>query len=188
MKIYKSNKANKGVAASFSFNSKEQSFFLQLIKQVSYDESRHIGSFSGGDKITVKFTIWEMGALLSCFDTNKEYSLYHKTKDTNVAIKFAPYIVAATKEQKGFGISINKLADSSNTVTTGWLLPISFPEKETIKAWVNNAFVHCFNAEYAEEKKQYKEREEKKAIKSSSPVESSVKPVAAEAEEIQEEI
>ncbi len=160
--FFKANKSNRGCAGSFSFNSKDGALFTQLIQQVSYDEARHIGSFSGGAKIVIKSGITEIGAFLDVLQRNVEYSTVHTTKDSTVQIWFAPYFVGEgeNKVQKGYGLRVSK--KTKDGVETKLLLPFNFGEAATLKVYFDFVLRHIFSAEYAEEKKQFKERQESK--------------------------
>lgn len=162
LQLFKSSKSIKGVAASWNFNSLESSFFLSMQKQVGYSEETHTGIFKDGARIVVKFSIWEMGALISCLKDKKEYSFFHKTPTSNVSIRFAPYIIKDTNEHKGYGISVNKLG-SDNKAENTWMLSLSFSEKETLLSWIDFGLRHCYSAIYASDKKMYKEKQESKS-------------------------
>ncbi len=173
MKVYKSSKSLKGVAGSFSMNPSptEQAIFIQMIHQTGYDEARHIGTYSGGTKITVKLSIWEAGNLLDCFSNNREFSTVHKSATGMITVKFSPYFVdnkeTGEKQQRGFGIFISKLGDDKKVSET-FLLPINFGEKCVIEQYLIVFLRQCFHLEMAEEKKQYKERQSAK-IKPAEP-------------------
>lgn len=161
MQIYKANKSNKGAACSISFNSKEGSLFIQLIKQTGYDEARHLGSFSGGEKVTIKSNITEVGNFLNVLNNNVEYSTVHKSKDATTQIWLAPYIVGEgeNKVQKGFGLRVSKKTNDGNE--SKFLMPFNFGEAQTLKVYLDFFLRHVFSAEYAEQKKQFKDRQEK---------------------------
>lgn len=176
MQIYKANKANKGAACSFSFNSKEAALYIQLIKQTGYDDAKHLGSFSGGEKITIKSSLAEIGSFLDVLKRNVEYSTVHKSKGATTQIWLAPYIVDfnGTKTQKGFGLRVSKKTDDG--VESKFLMPINFGEAQLLQVYLDFVLRHIFSAEYAEEKKAFKERQDKKL--------SEVREVPPETEEI----
>lgn len=174
MQIYKANKSNRGCAMSLSFNSKEGCLFIQLIKQVSYNEERHIGSFSGGEKITIKSSVTEIGAFLDVFNRNVEYSTVHAGQNGDTTqIWLAPYLTGdgEQKVQKGFGLRISR--KSQNGEEAKFLMPINFSEAASIKVYLDFALRHIFSAEYAEEKRAFKEKLDKKTEQVVSPPESS---------------
>ena len=184
MQLYKANKSNKGAACSFGFNSKDGALFTQIVKQVSYDESRHIGSFSGGEKIVIKSGITEIGAFLDVLQRNVEYSTVHTTKDGTTQIWFAPYVVEAdgVKTQKGYGLRVAR--KSSDGKESKFLMPFNFGEAAALKVYLDFVLRHIFSADYAEEKKNYKEKLKVKDAKVTTPVESS----EASSPDVQEEI
>lgn len=158
--FYKPNKKVTGCAANFSFNSKEGALFTNLIRQVSYDDSRHIGSFSGGDKIVIKSGVTEIGAFLDVLNRNVEYSTVHTTKDTTVSIKFSPYITDE-KVQKGYGLSIFKKTKEGKEQR--FLIGFTFAEASVLKSYFDFVLRHIFSAEYAQEKKDFKDRQDSKS-------------------------
>lgn len=164
LQLYKSNKSVKGCAAGFSFNSKDGAMFVSLVKQTGYDEARHIGSFKDGAKINIKLGLSELGAMLDCFDSNREFSTVHATESYNTGIKLAPYITDkdGSKVQRGFGLFINKSSKGENANKESFLLTINFGEAKLISEYIKFVLDHCFSAIYSADQKEYKERQDKK--------------------------
>lgn len=158
MQFYKANKSNKGCACSLSFNSKEASLFIQLIKQVSYDEQRHIGSFSGGEKVTIKSNLTEIGGFIDSLKRNVDYSTVHQSKDATTQIWFAPYYVGdgENRVQKGYGLRVSKKTKDGQE--SKFLMPFNFGEGQILQSYFDFVLKHIFSAEYAEQKKRYKEK------------------------------
>lgn len=158
MQIYKANKSNKGCACSLSFNSKDGVLFIQLIKQVSYNEERHIGSFSGGEKITIKSSITEIGNILDVLTRNVDYSTVHQSPNASTQIWFAPYNVEVNgvKEQRGYGLRISQKTKDGQELK--FLMPFNFGEAATLRVYLNFVLNHIFAAEYAESKRKYQEK------------------------------
>ena len=163
MQIYKANKSNRGCALSLSFNSKEGALFTQLISQVSYDENRHIGSFSGGNKVTIKSSVAEVGNFIDVFTRNVEYSTVHRGQNGDMTqIWLSPYLVGEgdAKIQKGFGLRVSKKTKDGQELKL--LMPLNFGEAAALKVYFDFFLRHVFSAEYAEAKKQYKDRQDSK--------------------------
>lgn len=158
MQIYKANKSNRGCACSLSFNSKEGALFIQLITQTGYDESKHLGSFAGGDKLTIKSNITEVGNFIDVLSRNIEYSTVHKSKDATTQIWFAPYFVGEgeNKIQRGYGLRVSR--KNNDGTESKFLMPFNFGEAQTLKIYFDFFLRHVFSAEYAEQKKAFKER------------------------------
>ncbi len=160
--FYKSNKSIKGCGCSFGLNTKEQSLFISLVKQSGYDETRHIGSFANGDKISIKSNLTEIGAFLDVLNRNVSYSTVHKSADGMTSIKFEPYIVAGENEnsekiQKGYGLNIyRKTADKE----LKFLMPFNFSEAAVLREYFSFCIRQIFHTEYSEAKKQYKSKKE----------------------------
>ena len=165
MQLYKANKSNKGCACSLSFNSKESALFIQLIKQVSYDEARHLGSFSGGEKITIKSSLGEIGSLIDALKRNVEYSTVHQSKDATTQIWFAPYLVGEgdARVQRGYGLRVSKKTKDGQEFK--FLMPFNFGEGQLLQTYLDFVLRHIFSADYAEQKKRYKEKLDNQPIK-----------------------
>lgn len=169
LQLYKSNKSLKGCAASFKFNSKDGKLWINLIKQVSYDEKRHIGSFKDGTKIAISVGLWEIGSFLEAFEKNTSFATVHSFEKEGVKeytnIKLAPYMAKVAKKnddddkedefvtvQKGFGLTVSKGKEDNKIAL---LLPINFGEVQVLKEYLKFVLNHCFSAIYAADKKAY---------------------------------
>jgi hypothetical protein len=98
--IYKPNSKCAGCAFSFSIGypngDKPPSLYVNAIQQSSWDERKKTGSFSENksdpDKnIFVKFNEFEIGSMISSFNTRIEYSTLHAHEDNKTQIKFTPW-------------------------------------------------------------------------------------------------
>ncbi len=160
--FYKANKSIKGCGCSLSLNSKDASVFIGLIKQTSYDEARHLGSFASGDKISIKCNLTEIGSLLDALNRNIVYSTVHKSNDGMTSIKFEPYVVGEgeEKQQRGYGLYIYRKTGDKELK---FLMPFNFAEAEILKEYFSFCIRQIFHTEYSEAKKQYKSKQEEKA-------------------------
>jgi hypothetical protein len=155
LQIYKPNKNNTGSASSWSFNSKQESVFAQLIKQTSWIAEKHIGSFKGGAKMTVQFNLTEIGALLDVLNRQVEYGTFHRNGETSTSIKFYPYKRKDSDVIVGYGLSLKR---GELSMAIGF----TFAEAEVLKEFLKFALEHIFSAKYAESKKIAKEAQEKR--------------------------
>tara|TARA_B110000444_G_C18847390_1_gene603024 strand:- start:3919 stop:4497 length:579 start_codon:yes stop_codon:yes gene_type:complete len=97
--LYKPNSKNAGCAFKFSIGQnkkKEPVLYVSAIQQFEWNESRKIGSFSGNGsnpdkKISLKFTEFEVGGMISSFRHRNEYSSFHSFDDNKTSIKFTPW-------------------------------------------------------------------------------------------------
>lgn len=65
LQFYKPNSKNAGAACGVSFNSKDEAIYLSFIKQTSWNEKEKTGSFKGGEKCNVKFSLFETGSMIA---------------------------------------------------------------------------------------------------------------------------
>jgi len=150
LQYYKPNKSVKGSAASFSLNSKKGNVFISVIKQVSYNEERHIGGFKGGKQANIQLDQFEIGALIDCIDSGRNFKGIHKSDKFTTTISFSEYI----KEDKhlGYGLSIYRQGDNPDDKDS-WLIGFKFGEAVVLKKWLEFALTHIFTADYSVDKK-----------------------------------
>lgn len=156
LNFYKPNKSVKGALASFSFNSKDGALYIQLVRQTSYDEKRHIGGFKDGAKLNTKFNAMEIGGLLRSLKELKEAKFIHTTPESKTNITFGPYNKKDSDELAGFGMRIYKGEESFS-------VPFSLDEAYLLEEYLKYVLTHFFNAIYYEDKKRAAEYAEKKA-------------------------
>tara|TARA_E500000318_G_C3549302_1_gene208160 strand:- start:27 stop:491 length:465 start_codon:yes stop_codon:yes gene_type:complete len=136
--IYKPNSKNTGCAFSFKGIRKDKegnptvpTFFVQGIKQASWDSSKKTGSFSANAKnpeknIYFKFNETEIGSLIDCIENYKEFSAFHTYNNDKTQISFKPYTKNNGVEAWSFGVIKN------STLKFG--IGIEKGEARTIKA------------------------------------------------------
>lgn len=154
MQLYKPNSKKTGSACSWSFNSSHKktledgrtvgglySVYTQLIKQTSWNDQTKRGSFKGGDKINLKFSVWEVGEMINTFKNYGECKFFHKSEDTSsqISIKYA-------EDRNQFALSVSQ-GDKK------FFLPISIGESNAIIIWLENALIHIFDGQHSEQKK-----------------------------------
>lgn len=155
--LFKPNKSVKGHSACFTFNSKDNAIFLQLVKQTGW--TNDVGTFTGGQKLQVKFSIWEVGNMIDALKNNKEYKTYHDGINQQLNISLSPYMKEG--KQLGYGLKIYQTAGESKT---GFLLGLTFGEAVVVSKWLENALVHIFDAIYSADIQESKEYAAKKNI------------------------
>lgn len=85
VQIYKPNSKSTGAAARFQISSKpnqEPVFYVNVIKQFSWNDADKTGSFKENQKnpkntIALKFNELELGELINTFRTGNPYSTFH---------------------------------------------------------------------------------------------------------------
>lgn len=149
--IYKPNSKCAGCAFSFSVGyakgDKPPSLYVNAIQQSSWDNNKKTGSFSENksdpDKnIFVKFNEFEIGSMISSFNTRIEYSTLHAYEENKTQIKLTPwdkdekissydYKTKSFVEQKvkvpAFGINITRNGNQT------FRIPLTPGEVEVLK-------------------------------------------------------
>lgn len=66
--FYKPNSSNKGHGCSFSFNSKDQSIYVDFVKQMTWNPNTKIGTFKDGVSCTIKLNMSEVGSMIDVIE------------------------------------------------------------------------------------------------------------------------
>lgn len=178
--FYKGNKSVKGSLAAFSFNSKDQAVYLQLVRQTGYNSEKHLGSFKDGARINLKFNTMELGAFLRTIRELKESKFFHTNPQKKTTINFAPYKPKDGNDFVGFGFRATVQEQGKDNET--FSIPFSFEEANILEEFFKNALRHFFDAIYSEDKaraKTYAENKPKQDSRDSDapePVKSEDKP------------
>ena len=168
--FFKAQATGKGSLGSIRFTSKDQSFFVEIVKQTSWNPEKKIGSFIGGAKICTKLSMNEVGGMLLAVKNKSDYKTIHKTNERTLQIGFTPYHVdnKETGEKqvyKGFGLSLFVNKDES------YRIGFSPGELEILTRYLGFGLDHCFSAIYAEDKRKseeyFKAKSDGKGVKES---------------------
>lgn len=106
--FYKPNPRNTGGAASFSI--RDEDFYMNMVRQVSWDAGKKIGSFKSDDPlnaIAIKFSMVELGSIIRCILYKEEFSTVHMFDGTGTSISFKQS--EYTKQVKGKDVSVKVL-------------------------------------------------------------------------------
>lgn len=148
LKFFKAQKNGGGSAANFSFNSKDNAFYVEIVKQTGYDNDKNLGSFNGGFKINSKLSLFEIGSFLNAVYNKQEYKTVHKTNERTLTISFAPYFLKdPDNTYKGFGLSL--FISKEQVCRIGF----SPGELEVLVEFFKFGLERCFNSLYADDKK-----------------------------------
>jgi len=163
---FKPNAKNTGCLASFSFASKGAAIFVNLVKQVAWNPKDKTGSFSGGIKACVKFSLGEVGAIINTIQNrNEPFDFYH-TSDSGVATGSFKYWEMPGVDNKpgraGFGLTVKNSEGE-------FKVPFTLGEANDLAAYLNFARTHCYSAIYAADKKAAEEYLKNKANESTPP-------------------
>lgn len=158
IQFYKPTQKVTGSACSFSFNSKDECLYIQLVKQVGYDPAKRLGSFNGGEKVNLKFSMTEIGGMIDALERNVPFSAFHSS-EARTGINFDPYIDKVSNLQKGFSLRINQTSGDNKI---SFALGFTFPEMVQIREYLKFVLEHCFSANYSADKKAYLDKVKKK--------------------------
>lgn len=165
IQIYKPTPRNTGTACSFSFNNLDGNFYLNLIKQASWNDQKKIGSFSENaqnpeKKVVVKLSKIEVCGILDALDNNRTADFFHNSENQKLGIKFSPYI----REDKQIGYSLNVIKNSKLQTTqpaTSFLIGFTFAEARLVAEYIKFGLGHIFSTERSEEIKKLKNAKNK---------------------------
>ncbi len=161
IQFYKPNPKVTGSACSFWLN-KDGSIMSSMIKQDSWNEAKRTGSFSKNKdnpkaRVIVKLNRIEIAGIIDSLESNREFSVYHKSEKQTLQIKFGPYLDKTTQVQKGFSFSVNKQDVEDSTNKLGFIIGFSFPEGRLLK---NDLFIMLDKTFNSFESKKEAERNE----------------------------
>ena len=98
LQIYKPNSKNSGAAFNFSIDTRGEKpiFYVNAILQHSWNDSTKTGSFSGNKdnpdkKLAIKLNEFELGEMLSTFNTRIPWSGFHDFNDNKTSISLTPW-------------------------------------------------------------------------------------------------
>lgn len=165
IQIYKPTPRNTGTACSFSFNNLDGNFYLNLIKQASWNDQKKIGSFSENaqnpeKKVVVKLSKIEVCGILDALDNNRTADFFHNSENQKLGIKFSPYI----RDDKQVGYSLNVIKNSKTQTTqpaVSFLIGFTFAEARMVAEYIKFGLSHIFSTERSEEIKKLKNAKSK---------------------------
>ena len=151
-----------GGALFASWNSKEGSVYLRVLKQIANNPDKK-GNFDGKNPLNIKLSQDEAADFVRSVRTNGESKFYHKFDSAVTTGSFKHYVIPAKDTypaRSGFGFSVKKTQDGKETeIKVGFTLASA----ERFSLFLQNALVHIFDAEYSQDLKEAKEYNEKRA-------------------------
>lgn len=150
------NKSITGGALFLSFNSKDGNVYAKFLKQIANNPDKK-NNFDGKNPINIKLNQDEAAGIIRAVRTNSSHSLYHEFNSEVTTGSFKYYKIEAKEgspERQGFGFTIKK---NEKEIKVGFTLASA----ERLSLFLQNALVHIFDAEYAQDIKDAKEYAEK---------------------------
>jgi len=139
--FYKPTAKNTGHACQFWFSKSEKSFFVELLKQHSWNQQTKTGSFKGSKGNPCKRTIIKLGLVEACeilesIDKNSKWSTFHTNEKNTTQIYFEPYI--RDGQQVGFSFKVNKSSkqDTTQSGKSSFLIGFKNSEARLLKEYL----------------------------------------------------
>jgi hypothetical protein len=169
-----------GGAVFASWNSKDGSVYLKLLKQIANNPDKK-GNFDGANPIHIKLTQDEAADIIRTIRTDGESKFYHTFDDKVTTGSFKYYQIPPLKEgdriRSGFGLTVKKTV---NGQTTEVKIGFTLGSAERFSLFLKNALNHIFDAEYSEDMRKAKEYAANKAAVKQ---ESNTNPVATSSQD-----
>lgn len=163
--FFSPNKNETGGCLFVSFNSKEGSVFLKLLRQDGYSKNKKDQKFDGKNPFNFKLSVDEVGDVIRTVRQNSNLSFYHKFEDDTSTVTFRHYLIKAEskeeKDKEGFVLHFKR---GDVEIKIGF----SLGSAERLAQYLEFALRRIFEAEYAEDKKQREEWQEKNGSKKKS--------------------
>lgn len=190
LSLYKPNSKNAGCAFNFSIGldkKKEPVIYVNAIQQFSWDDNKKTGSFSGNGsnldkKISLKFTEFEIGGIMSAFKNRYEYSSFHSYEENKTSIKFSPWDKKTKVKQQDKEVWVTIPAFGINLTRNGnqtFRIPLEPGEVEELSAFFNFYYNCLFSHRREidlEKSKQYRDKNYQNKTNNSSSDEDSEAP------------
>ena len=149
LQFYKPNPKSTGTACSFWRNSEDNTFWVSLIKQDSWNSKTKTGSFSKNKdnpkkRAIVKFSDTEIAGFIDAIERNAEYSGYHGSQKQIVKFNFKPYV--KNDEQLGFSFSVNREDKEDSTDKQNYLIGFYYPEAMRLKIYLHTILTESYKA------------------------------------------
>ncbi len=160
LQFYKPNAKSTGTACSFWRNSEDNTFWVSLIKQDSWNSKTKTGSFSKNKdnpkkRAIVKSSDLEVAGFIDAINRNAEYSGYHGSQKQIVKFNFKPYV--KNDEQLGFSFSVNREDKEDSTDKQNYLIGFYYPEAMRLKIYLETILTESYKAaDQAYEKNSHK--------------------------------
>ena len=117
------------------YNTGDKSFYVQLLKQLSWDAENAKGKFDTKTRSACKFTPTEIGSFIDCIESGREFSSFHKTPKENTSFSFKPKMKDDKKE--GFSFTLTKMPKEGEKKS--YSISFTFGESKFLKQFLLTA-------------------------------------------------
>lgn len=173
--IYKPTAKNSGHACQVWYSSGEKAFFIEILKQHSWNAGTRSGSFKASKddpkkRVVLKFSLTEVCGILNAIDKNQKFSAYHDAPNSKfkTQISFGPYINQAG-DQLGFSLQTTKTEKEDTTPNgkTSFVLGLNFDELRLLKEYILIGLNDLLRYRDVEEYKRMTQKKTKTTLKES---------------------
>jgi len=141
LSFYKATPKNNGTACSIYASLKEETAYLSLFKQVSWDPTSNSGSFSDDKnkpefKTVIKFDTNEIALILDFLDTGRPVDITHQILNQTQFIKFEPYLDSKQDKPIQIGYLFSVIITKPAKQTIKFKIGFRFHEGRLIKEFL----------------------------------------------------
>lgn len=161
---YKPNKGNSGALCSFKLNDggfiqnkyREGCVFLDIVKQVSWNEEKRTGSFSKGESVTIKLNLMELGAILDCLENHRNFNAFHTfpNSENKVSVFFSEWKTGENTELVGYTFQVIK---QINNVKSTFAIGFRLNEAQVLKEFIKLSIQNIIISNHAQQQKSFSE-------------------------------
>jgi hypothetical protein len=154
--FFSPNQKITGGALFATFNSKDGSVYLKLLKQIAMNPDKK-GNFDGKNPLNIKLGQDEVADLIRAVRVQGESKFFHQFKEAKTSGSFKFYTIPAKDNfpaKSGFGLSVTKTeGDNKTEIKVGF----NAGSAERFSLFLQHALTHIFDAEYSQDLKNAKE-------------------------------
>lgn len=152
--IYHPNKGNTGFACSFS-QGRDGTIYATLLKQSGWDAERQNGTFKASvndplKSVNIKLGQVEVAAILDCLDRNRQFSNPHDSDKQMKSIRFEPWKMKDSNEQRGFSFSVTVTdKEDSSVPKNSFYIGLNFAEGRLVREYLMTALHKSFDVDFS---------------------------------------
>ncbi len=168
--IYKPNPKNSGFACSFNTPTDFSCVYATIIKQHSWNAESKNGSFKENklnpeNRVNIKLSFVECGAILDCLERNRDFSAYHDA-DKPKQVKFEVWKDKGTGESRGFSFAVTMTDKENREYKNAFYIGLTFAEGRLLREFLSYSM-----------RKHFKMAQSERNSRSGTKLESSTNPV-----------
>jgi hypothetical protein len=152
IQLYKPTSRMTGMAISFQASDMDESLYVSLIKQASWNETTKRGSFienrnKPGFSTVIKFNQIEAGSMVDAIERFYAFTAFHNSADFTSQITLGP---ADGTNPSTFVFKVHQTNKKDTTKKSSFFIPISFGEARMIKEYLIHYLHKAFSFKKAD--------------------------------------